>query len=240
MKKNIFSVIIFSILLMAPPIIMIVMGWQWSPETQPKSMKWLLWMTDTAGAPYSIITSVILLGITLFVFRSERRKWIKLTVILIFCILAMQGVKSLLKNSFQEPRPYISWLEKKYAISNAEFYDLKRSQRAELVKTTVKQDQSIPKWQRQHWQSETGYSFPSGHMLFAAGWALLLIGLFWQRRQYALCILLAVWAEGIAFSRMLLGMHWPIDIIVSIIISALFAILGYRLFQYRLLKNSTD
>ncbi|KLN45653.1 phosphatidylglycerophosphatase, partial [Providencia rettgeri] len=45
-----------------------------------------------------------------------------------------------------------------------------------------------------------------------------------------LSIGLAIWAEGIAFSRMLLGMHWPIDIITSVIISACFALFGYYIF----------
>jgi len=67
-------------------------------------------------------------------------------------------------------------------------------------------------------------------MLFAAGWALLFIAFFWQKGYYGLSIGLALWAEGIAFSRMLLGMHWPIDVITSVFISAVFAILAYGVF----------
>lgn len=240
MKKNVYIVTCFAVLLLIPPIILMMIGWNWSPENQPKSMKWILWLTDTAGAPYSIITSVIFVSITLFVFRSQRHLFVKLIAIMIFCILAMQGLKSILKSYFQEPRPYIVWIEQQYDISNSEFYDLTRLQRAELVQTTVNQNENVPKWQLAHWQSETGYSFPSGHMLFAAGWALLLIGLLWQRRQYTFCLFLAIWAEGIGFSRMILGMHWPIDIIVSIIISGCFAIFGYALFDYKLSNKMVD
>lgn len=233
MKKNIYVVLCFAVLLLIPPMILMVVSWSWSPENQPKSMKWILWLTDTAGAPYSFITSLILVLITLYVFRSQRHLFVKLVIIIILCILAMQGIKSILKNYFQEPRPYIEWIEQQYDISNSQFYELTRLQRAELIQKTVIQHENIPNWQLSHWQSETGYSFPSGHMLFAAGWALLLIGMFWQRRQYALCLFLAVWAEGIAFSRMLLGMHWPIDIIASTVISGCFAIIGYALLEYK-------
>ncbi len=47
--------------------------------------------------------------------------------------------------------------------------------------------------------------FPSGHTLFATGWALLLIGLFWQRGYYLWSIALAVWAESVIVSRLVFG-----------------------------------
>ncbi|BBG58976.1 MULTISPECIES: phosphatase PAP2 family protein [Providencia] len=230
MKKTIYLIAIFTFLLMLPPIIMIGIGWQWTPEQQP-TMKGLLWLTDTAGMPYSIITFILLTLLTLFVFRQSKAQWVKLIVIILVCILGQQGLKSLLKSSFQEPRPYVVWMGVTYGIDATKFYELKRGARADIVKDTVKSNDLIPKWQRKHWQAETGYSFPSGHMLFAAGWALLLIGLFWQRRQYTLAIFLGLWAEGIGLSRMLLGMHWPIDILTSTFISGCFALIGYAIFK---------
>lgn len=79
----------------------------------------------------------------------------------------------------------------------------------------------------------------SGNWLLISFWACticgrlgtLLIGLFWQRRQYALAIVLAVWAEAIVFSRLLLGMHWPSDAIASIIISAILAMMACTLLR---------
>lgn len=231
MKNTVLVVCAFALLLIMPPMVMIVTGWHWSPETQFNSMKWLLWLTDTAGAPYSILTSFLFLGVVIFVFRSEKKQRLKILLVLVSAVLLQQGLKSALKSTFKEPRPYVEWLATQYQIPSSEFYELKRSERAKFIKNTVKQDENIAKWQRKHWQAETGYSFPSGHMLFAAGWALFLIVLFWQQRLYALSIGLAIWAEGIAFSRMLLGMHWPIDIITSVIISACFTIFGYYILR---------
>lgn len=240
MKKTILVVCAFALLLIIPPMLMIMAGWHWSPENQTGVSKWLLWLTNSAGAPYSILTSLLFIGTVIIAFRTEKTHLLKVLLVVISVVLLQQGVKTLLKSSFKEPRPYVAWLAAEHHIPTAEFYGLKRSERAELVKNTVKQDNTIAKWQRKHWQAETGYSFPSGHMLFAAGWALLLIALFWQQRLYILAIGLAVWAEGIAFSRMLLGMHWPIDIIASVVISASFAILGYGVLQFRWFKNKAD
>ncbi|MBQ0687763.1 phosphatase PAP2 family protein [Providencia rettgeri] len=240
MRKTILVVCAFALLLIIPPMLMIMAGWHWSPENQSGVGKWLLWLTNSAGAPYSILTSLLFIGAVIFAFRTEKTHLLKVLLVVISVILLQQGVKTLLKNSFKEPRPYVALLATEHHIPTAEFYDLKRSERAALVKNTVKQDNTVAKWQRKHWQAETGYSFPSGHMLFAAGWALLLIALFWQQRLYILAIGLAVWAEGIAFSRMLLGMHWPIDIIASVVISASFAILGYGVLQFRWFRSKAD
>ncbi|EKT63737.1 phosphatidylglycerophosphatase B [Providencia burhodogranariea] len=231
MNKTIYVILSCAILLMLPPVILLTTGWNWSPSQDVQSIKWLFWLTETAGLPYSIITSVILLGITLYVCRPETKIIVKWVVIIICCILVGQGLKGIIKNSVKEPRPYVVWLEKEYGIANLDFYDLNRKERVELIKNTVKHSDQIPPWQRKHWQAETGYSFPSGHVLFAAGWALLLIGLFWQRRQYALVVIMVIWSECIVFSRILLGMHWPVDVIVSITISAILAIAACRLLQ---------
>ena len=66
---------------------------------------------------------------------------------------------------------------------------------------------------------ETGFAFPSGHTMFAASWALLGVGLLWPRRRTLTIAILLVWATGVMGSRMLLGMHWPRDLVVATLIS---------------------
>lgn len=65
---------------------------------------------------------------------------------------------------------------------------------------------------------ETGFAFPSGHTMFAASWALLGVGLLWPRRRTLTIAILLVWATGVMGSRMLLGMHWPRDLVVATLI----------------------
>ncbi|CRK85869.1 Phosphatidylglycerophosphatase B [Candidatus Providencia siddallii] len=227
MKKKIITIVIFTILLIIPPFIMNFLKWRLFQESQFQ-LELLLWLTNTAGVPYSIITSVILLCVILFLFRKEKK--IELIIILLFCIVFQQYLKVLIKDFFKEPRPYVVWLEEKNKIMVSDFYKLKDYKRLEFFEKINKQNILLKK-QIKHWELGSNYSFPSGHTLFAASWCLLFIVFFWHRKYYILSVVLIIWTEGVSFSRMLLGMHWPIDVIVSIIISACFSLISYKIFN---------
>ena len=152
-------------------------------------------------------------------------------VSLVRAILLGQGVKSLVKERVQEPRPFVIWLEKTHHIPVDEFYTLKRKERGHLVKEQLSGQQDIPAFLRQHWQKETGFAFPSGHTLFAASWALLAVGLLWPRRRTLTIAILLVWATSVMGSRLLLGMHWPRDLVVATLISWLLVTLATWLAQ---------
>ncbi len=101
-----------------------------------------------------------------------------------------------------------------------QFYALKRKERAKLVHEQLAQAQDIPSFLRKHWQKETGFAFPSGHTMFAASWALLALRGCWPRRRWGTIAVLLVWATAVMGSRLALGMHWPLDLIVATLISA--------------------
>jgi phosphatidylglycerophosphatase B len=128
-------------------------------------------------------------------------------------------VKSWVKDHVQEPRPFVIWLEKTHHVPVDEFYNLKRKDRGALVKEQLSEQQDIPKFLRKHWQKEAGFAFPSGHTMFAASWALLGVGLLWPRRRTVTIAVLLVWATAVMGSRLLLGMHWPRDLVVATLIS---------------------
>ena len=87
------------------------------------------------------------------------------------------------------------------------------------MKEQLAEEKNIPQYLRSHWQKETGFAFPSGHTMFAASWALLAVGLLWPRRRTLTIAILLVWATGVMGSRLLLGMHWPRDLVVATLIS---------------------
>ncbi|MDU5714684.1 MAG: phosphatidylglycerophosphatase B [Citrobacter freundii] len=91
--------------------------------------------------------------------------------------------------------------------------------------------QDIPTFLRKHWQKETGFAFPSGHTMFAASWALLAVGLLWPRRRTLTIVFLLIWATSVMGSRLLLGMHWPRDLVVATLISWLLVTLATWLAQ---------
>jgi undecaprenyl-diphosphatase len=75
------------------------------------------------------------------------------------------------------------------------------------------------------WQTESywGSSFPSGHTLvvaaFATASALVVSRLWPDARRYALTAAFA-WVVLVALSRLVLGVHWPTDVLVAACIGA--------------------
>ena len=206
-------------LLLIMPVAVWVSGWRWQPGQDSGWLKVMYWITETVTQPWGIITHVILCGWFLWCLRFRLKAAVMLFTILAGAILMGQGVKSWVKDQVQEPRPFVIWLEKTHHIPVDEFYTLKRKDRSDLVKTQLSTQQDIPLFLRQHWQKETGFAFPSGHTMFAASWALLAVGLLWPRQRTMTIALLLVWATGVMGSRMLLGMHWPRDLVVATLIS---------------------
>ncbi|MCE0811605.1 phosphatidylglycerophosphatase B [Buttiauxella sp. A2-C1_F] len=206
-------------ILLIMPLAVWISGWQWVPGGNSVWLKMMYWVTETVTQPWGIITHVLLCGWFLWCLRFRLKAALMLFAILGAAILIGQGVKSVIKDKVQEPRPFVVWLEKTQHIPTDEFYNLKRKQRSELVKNQLETQQEVPGWLRKHWQKETGFAFPSGHTMFAASWALLGVGLLWPRRRTLTIALLLVWATGVMGSRLLLGMHWPRDLVVATIIS---------------------
>jgi phosphatidylglycerophosphatase B len=107
-----------------------------------------------------------------------------------------------------------------------QFYAMKGKERANEVKTLLGDDAALPHWLKKSWQSDTGYAFPSGHTMFAATWALLALAILWPRRHYKTVILMMSWAVIVMGSRLMLGMHWPRDLMASVGISAILVMLA--------------
>lgn len=218
-------------ILLLPTLVIWLAGWQWQPGGNESWLKALFWITETVTAPWGIVTSALLSGWFLWCLRFRIKPAIALLVILGCVILVGQGVKSLIKEQVQEPRPFVVWLEAEHQIDNRYFYSLPRPERSALVKQQLESQSLIPPWLNSHWQFETGFAFPSGHTVFAASWALLAVGLLWPRRHYKTVIILMLWAQGVMMSRLVLGMHWPRDLVAATLISGLLVAIVCSLVQ---------
>lgn len=206
-------------ILLAIPVLVWISGWHWQPGANVAFLRAAYWVTETVTQPWGIITHVALCGWFLWCLRFRLKAALMLFVILGCAILAGQGVKSWVKDRVQEPRPFVLWLENTHDVKADDFYSLARKDRSHLVKKQLTDEQDIPTFLRKHWQKETGFAFPSGHTMFAASWALLGVGLLWPRRRTWTIALLLAWATGVMCSRLVLGMHWPRDLVVATLIS---------------------
>ena len=73
------------------------------------------------------------------------------------------------------------------------------------------------------------FSFPSSHAANSAGLAMFMILLF-KRKWFSW--FMGLWALLLCYSRVYLGVHYPVDLLVGILIGSAYATLMYLLFGY--------
>ncbi|MCO6545040.1 MAG: phosphatase PAP2 family protein [Gilliamella sp.] len=223
-KKTIVLLAIF----LAVPFTIIAINWHWQPVSLNNTSKYLFLITETASFPWGIITSTILfIAFCLLLQKKTKKRIILLWLLLVSAILSGQIIKSLLKSQIAESRPYVLWMAQEYNISDQQFYSKSLSERKEFIHQLFKNSLTIPSWLSNHWQNETGYALPSGHTLLAVTWALLALTLLEFKQHYAIISFIIIWTIFIELSRLLLGMHSPIDIITSILISWIISLICY-------------
>ncbi|XBS68226.1 phosphatidylglycerophosphatase B [Acerihabitans sp. KWT182] len=220
-----------AMVLMVIPLLAWVSGWQWHPDNEKWWWRVLFWITQTVTSPWGFITALVLICWFLWCLRFRWRPALALACILGAALLAGQGIKTVIKDRVQEPRPYVMWLEQTHDMDGRIFYSLPGKARAMLVKKELQNEREIPRWLRKHWQHETGFAFPSGHTIFAASWAMLAWGLLWPRRHYASVAAIMIWSVAVLGSRMVLGMHWPRDVAMGVLLSWLVVTLACILVQ---------
>ena len=206
--------LLITLLFLILPCGVLISGWHWFAEPKPY---WLVlyYVTETASMPYGILTSGVLAFVVLCYCHLPFKKALLLFVMMIGVILAGQLIKTAIKSWQQEPRPYVVWLEKQGHVASTQmFYQQPRDQRVQFLKQQTLSTK-VPVWLEQHWQAETGYSFPSGHTIFAASWALMIFSLLLRKKAYVFIGTMILWAITMELSRLLLGMHWPRDLILS-------------------------
>lgn len=225
MSKLLQKMVLSAFLLLLIPLTAFALSWKWHPAIFQTDLKLLFWLTETASAPWALISCFLLLLVFIWKLKVRSLKnIIKLTVILASSVIVGQGIKTVVKSTLEEPRPFVMWLEEAHGIDDEYFYSLPRKERAALIETIIKNDASVPQWGKSHWKNETGYSLPSGHTIFSACWALLFVGFFNFKKHYLLVSAAVLWAGGISFSRLILGMHWPLDLVGGILVALMVAI----------------
>ena len=174
-------------------------------------------LTDTAGNPFFLITTVLLCLLPVL-FRLPKKQIIKLWIQFAILLVLSFGAKTVLKHETAIPRPYTYELQRLNLIPSPEnFYQLNKSEKDNVVKRA---SAYVSQWRIRSWEGETNYSFPSGHTIFAAICVLFWGGFLLRTRHYLLAGGLMTWAVGVGISRLWLGMHFPADVMGSILSAA--------------------
>nr|VVV04377.1 Phosphatidylglycerophosphatase B [Aliivibrio wodanis] len=171
-------------------------------------------LSSSAGSPMFLLTSAILCCIPI-IKRLPIKKilslYLQFAILLLLSLMLKIGVKAVT----EIPRPYTQALVQVDLIDNtADFYTLSEENKETLI-TQVKQQVSPARIDQ--WRQGMNYSFPSGHTIFAAICVLFWGGFLLRHKHYALTAVVITWGVGVGFSRVWLGMHWPTDLIASLI-----------------------
>lgn len=203
-----------------------IVDYRWSlnqMQGRSDNTVWIM-LTQSGSTPYAYYVSVCLLVWILCI----THRYLNWKVVLMICGLSLMGTQLAqisLKQLFAVPRPYVVEMQisgylQHYDLKIESYYQLKKKQRAQIVRhrAVTADELEVAEYQAK----ELGYSFPSGHTIFAVSWLLVTMGLLSQictLTAYVFQVTLILWSGTILYSRVRLGMHYPIDLLVSIIIS---------------------
>lgn len=213
---------LYTLLLSLVPIFVWLTGYHWAGNSQLASWDYPLYLlTETGSTPYALITCVVFALLFRVLFKSNRQ-WFWGVVIMALSVVGSQALKSGLKTLLAEPRPFVTYMAEQTHTSTDDFYALDRDARPQLVNQYFTQQSDTPAWLEQHYEHETGYSFPSGHTIFAATWLMLAVGFaqLLNKRSLGTKLLIGgifIWAVLMLISRVRLGMHYPQDLLAGII-----------------------
>lgn len=174
----------------------------------------LKWFSRSAGEYMFIFTLAILCSPPIFQ-RLPKKKilslYIQFGILLILSFMLKSGVKAIT----EIPRPYTQSLVQVDIVDSTDrFYSLNENNKQALI-TQV--ENRVSPARIEQWRASTNYSFPSGHTIFAAICVLFWGGFLLRHKHYVLTAAVITWGVGVGFSRIWLGMHWPTDLMASII-----------------------
>ena len=213
----------YTALMLCIPLFVWATGWNWVNDAHLISGfdTFMYFLTESGSVPYALITCVVFM-LWLMKLAAKRYSWILVGAICATSVIGTQAIKTVAKHTFAEPRPYVVQMMGG-ETQTEQFYELSRDERAVLVAQHY-QNHDFPLVAK-HREGETGYSFPSGHTIFAVSWLLLFAGLLIGIRSQAVVFaqgFALVWAALMLISRLRFGMHYPIDLFISTLIAWMF------------------
>lgn len=205
-------------------------------EYQALSMLNLIawWLTMSAGVVGIPVIGIVMLLAVHYLPQRQRREPVSDVLLMGFLLIVTLSSVSILNEHVVKPgfhvfRPNIIGLagnppeQPALKISAAAFYALPdKDTRSDYLSGVLNApDYNGPRLQplvQRHWIHETGYSFPSGHTTAAMVLASFFLALALGRcsgRQLIPYLILPLWVLLVAWSRIVLQVHTPMDVLAG-------------------------
>jgi phosphatidylglycerophosphatase B len=201
----------------------LLVGWPDLDGTLAK-VAWVMAESGSrTGLPVLLVAALVVLGT-----RPGGRPMLEVPIVTFVLAIVLGGGVVLnefvIKPAFAIPRPNIVHLSEAGALdATPEFFYAMgdRTARSKALAPALDHPDApaLAPEVRDHWLAETGWSFPSGHAMVSTGVAVSLAILAlawvggWRRRVLFIFVL---WAIGVCWSRVLLGVHTPVDLVAGV------------------------
>ncbi|WP_439183783.1 phosphatase PAP2 family protein [Carboxylicivirga taeanensis] len=143
-----------------------------------------------------------------------------------------------IKEQLRVERPNIKYLNQHMGFDSQTFYAFEEKEERQVFiegflanqpnRTITYNSKPVQPIVLEHWIDETGYSFPSGHsfnaFLLSTLMAYIILYIYSDFRRRMFFVLPLVWAVLVAFSRVNLGVHSPIDVNAGALLGS---VIGY-------------
>ncbi len=146
--------------------------------------------------------------ILLIIHQYKKKSWLIICTF-IFTILCTDQTCNLVKHSVKRPRP----------------------SHTEALSTQI----HLHQYPDGTYYYGGAYGFPSAHAANAMAFAVLVI-FFLTKRKKILSVVFIIWALLLAYSRIYLGVHYPLDIVTGLILGCCWGLFWLYLYQRLFLK----
>ncbi len=194
------------------------------------------YMITLTGGVYGASLIIVLLSV--YLFHNNRKKpsarkntLIFISIVVIFQTLISASTLFIFKDYFREPRPSQLYFIEKGVIENGgrEFFAMPLEEKNNYLRKRIDENknnfQDIYPPILDSWIYETGFSFPSGHA--QTGFFLGIIMAYALYRTYPkkyFFIIPLIWAILLSLSRVMIGVHYPLDVTTGAFMSMVIAL----------------
>lgn len=241
------------------PVLLLIPGFYvFTPEYVVQHDIWLsgnvavaAWFVSATGSVYGIpwIAAVLIWWKVRADPRGKRaqvRGFLYMSVLLLVVVGGGSYLNEhVVKPGIHQPRPNIMQLGSVppgapiLGMSADRFYALPNNgERSEILASALndwdKTFKPLHPLVRSHWIDETGFSLPSGHAFAAMAIASFFTLVYFAgngRAGRKVCCFLVSWAVLVCYSRLLLGVHTPLDVLLGTVEGILAGSIAYIIFH---------